>query len=206
MGWLLIVVSVRNGTVRTRGFPHIEFGSVVFWGRGETGGCSNIVTMYLTLLEPQSFWIWSCQTQRLKTHCRQTRYGKPESAQKNHGTSHRQTQNCQSKKDTLKTPPIRKLPNQKLINHKPPNKSRRTRSCQRFAVVGVTKRWTVSRLEDTKPSTAGKNGGNKKGHIKKVSNTVLHMVWMFFYFFISLSSIVAKTWWDCHSQAELWTF
>ena len=87
------------------------------------------------------------------------------------------TGNLSPQRKTMEPPTIKpKTVNRQKTNWKPTNleaanrqtKSRWwTRSHRRFAMVVVTKRWAVSRLEDTKPSTIGINWREQEGAYKK---------------------------------------
>ena len=89
------------------------------------------------------------------------------------------TGNLSPQRKTMEPPTIKpKTVNRQKTNWKPTNSeaasrqtksrwTRWTRSHQRFAMVVVTKRWAVSRLEDTKPSTIGINWREQEGAYKK---------------------------------------
>ncbi len=62
--------------------------------------------------------------------------------------------------------------------------------------------WVGSRIQSLLPPEI--IGGNKRGHIKRI--VIQYYLWSdFFIFLISLALIVAKTWWDSHTFAKLWT-
>ena len=141
-------------------------GSIVFCGLGETSGFSSIGTGYLMLHE-----LNATKLDPTKLNNSKSTAAKPATGNL-HRTEKLWNQPPPNSKPSIwerqtENPPIWKSQNHKPMNQKLPDQKPTNQKSPRFAMVGVTKRWAVSRLEDTKPSTTGRKWREQEGAYNK---------------------------------------